>query len=151
MDPLTTENGRLRDIGVIDLQVISDDRGIITVAEAQRHVPFAIERLFVVSGVAAGASRGGHAHKAQTQFLICVAESVAVLLDNGHQSRTILLDKPDQGLVIPPLIWSTQVYQESESVLAILSNAPYDEADYLRDYAEFQAFVNDVMDAEEDA
>ena len=140
MVPMSSAS-RLKDIDVIDLQVIEDSRGVITVAEAQRHVPFVIERLFVVSSVAAGTSRGGHAHKAQTEFLICVTGSVEVRLDDGNQSRRLVLDKPDQGLLLPPLMWSTQVFQEPDSILAVLCDAPYDEADNLRDYAEFQAFI----------
>ena len=142
MVPMSSASRRLKDIGVTDLQAIKDSRGVITVAEAQRQVPFVIERLFVVSGVAAGTSRGGHAHKAQTQFLICVAGSVELRLDDGNQSRSIMLDSPHQGLLIPPLIWSTQAYQEPDSVLVVLCDAPYDEADYLRDYAGFQGFID---------
>ena len=40
MDPLTTENGRLRDIGVIDLQVISDDRGFLMLPKARQRDGF---------------------------------------------------------------------------------------------------------------
>jgi hypothetical protein len=39
-------------------------------------VPFAIARVFTITGVARGGSRGNHAHRACTQLVICLAGAV---------------------------------------------------------------------------
>jgi len=47
---------------LIELPVIADPRGKLCFAESERHVPFAIERVYYLYDVPAGAVRAGHAH-----------------------------------------------------------------------------------------
>ena len=45
-----------------------------------------------------------------------------------------------RALLVPPGIWAEQVYEGDDTVLMVLCDLPYDEADYIRDYTEFLAF-----------
>ncbi len=136
----------LDDCRLIEFQTLTDDRGTVTVAEAHRHVPFLIERVFFVSGVAAGGARGGHAHKRQQQMLVCTTGQIDVTLENGSESRSITLDTPNTGLFIPPLVWAAQTYAKPDSILTVFCDAAYDENDYLRDRAGFEQYLAEITD-----
>jgi hypothetical protein len=121
----------------IPLSLISDDTGRIIVAEGGAQVPFAIRRVFVVQGVPVGTVRGNHALGACTELLICLGGGVDVELTDGRSRKTVCLRSPDRGLIIPPMIWSTQRYVEPGTVLMVLCDRLFDESDYVRDHDEF--------------
>jgi len=80
-----------------------------------------------------------HAHRRLHQFLVCVHGRCRVVADDGTHSQEFALDAPDLGLYIPPMTWAVQYRYSSDAVLMALASAAYDPADYIRDYAEFQA------------
>lgn len=122
---------------MIDLPKISDLRGNLTFIESQRHVPFSIERVFFLYDVPTGESRGAHAHRLQHQFLICLSGSFDVDLDDGSNQRKVHLNRPWQGLHIPPMIWAAEVNFDPGTVCLVLSSDRFQESDYIRDYDEF--------------
>jgi UDP-2-acetamido-3-amino-2,3-dideoxy-glucuronate N-acetyltransferase len=120
---------------------IDDLRGALTFAEAPGDLPFKPERFFVVFDVVSSEVRGEHAHRQLHQYLVCVAGSCHVLLDDGSGDRVeVILDRPNLGLHIPPRVWSVQYKHTPDTVLLVLASAPYDPEDYIRDYDEFLAF-----------
>lgn len=104
-------------------------------------LPFAVRRLFVVSGVPAGTSRGNHAHRSCRQLMIAVAGRVDVTVADGTATETITLDDPQTGLLVEPLVWAGETYASPGAVLAVLCSEPYDAAEYVNDYEEFLALV----------
>jgi hypothetical protein len=118
-----------------------DIRGSLTVGEAERSVPFPIKRYFMVFDVPSMETRGEHAHRECHQFLICVRGSCAVVADDGTNRQEFLLDRPDLGLHLPPMIWGIQYKYSPDAVLLVLASHAYDNADYIRDYNEFQSLV----------
>ena len=114
--------------------------GRLIAMEEGKQVPFPIKRAFVVCDMPAGAERGGHAHRETNQFLVTTSGHCRVVCDDGRTQAVHLLDKPDEGLWIPPGIWATQTYLTANAVLVVLCDTLYDEDDYLRDYPEFQAW-----------
>lgn len=114
--------------------------GRLTVAEGERHVPFAIRRVFYVTDLEPGLRRGGHAHKAQEQALAAVAGAIWVTLDRGGgRIEEHRLDRPDVLLYVPAMIWLDYVAETAEAVLLVLASDRYDEADYIRERADFDA------------
>jgi len=116
-----------------------EGNGDLTVMEELNNVPFSIARVFVVRAPS-GAIRGQHAHRTCVQFLTCPSGSIEVICDDGEQTMTCLLDRPDMGLLIPPSIWAQQVYKEDGTVLTVLCDRLFEEADYIREYEAFRAF-----------
>jgi acetyltransferase-like isoleucine patch superfamily enzyme len=114
-----------------------DARGTLAVAEMAEVLPFPPERTFFVYNVPSQYVRGEHAHRVCQQFLICAHGSVSVVVDDGANRKEVVLDSPQAGLFIPPLIWATQYRYQSDSVLVVFASHPYDPADYIRDYDEF--------------
>ncbi len=130
------------DVRIIDLPKISDPRGNLSFVEGTRHVPFEIKRVYYLYDVPGGEARGGHAHRALEQFVIAMSGSFDIVLDDGSRKRTIGLNRSYFGLYVPRMIWRELVNFSSGSVCLVLASAPYDEADYYRDYDEFAQAAN---------
>ncbi len=114
-----------------------DLRGSLAASEFTRDLPFVPRRFFVVYRVPSAEARGEHAHRACHQFLMCLAGSVVVLIDDGTDRAEVVLDDPGLGLYMPPMVWGTQYAHSHDAILAVLASDPYDSNDYVRDYDEF--------------
>ncbi|MFZ3071582.1 MAG: WxcM-like domain-containing protein [Anaerolineaceae bacterium] len=120
-----------------NLPFIKDMRGNLSVAEFGNGMPFIPRRCFWVFDVPGKEVRGEHAHKTLEQFLVCVKGSCAVVVDDGINRQEVVLDQPNLGLYIPPLVWGTQYKYSQDSVLIVFASKEYDRTDYIRDYDEF--------------
>lgn len=145
--PTTNKESMLEtDLGVgsaklYELPHISDMRGSLSVAEYGKHIPFIPMRCFWVFDVPSRETRGEHAHHELHQYLICVKGSVNVVLDDGLTRTELVLDKPNLGLHIPPLVWGVQYKYSENAVLLVMASDTYDSNDYLRNYDEFVKYV----------
>jgi len=135
-DPVNIQS-RVRGVTLYTLPRFEDARGVLTVADVRTHIPFAIERVFLVYDVRSAEVRGQHAHRTQHQFLICVRGSCVVLVDDGNRKQEFRLDAPTVGLYLPPMVWSLQHQHSPDATMLVLASAPYDPADYIRDYGTF--------------
>lgn len=115
----------------------SDRKGNLSVVENGKTVPFDIKRVFYLYDVPGGESRGAHAHKKLKQLLIAASGSFTVKLDDGNVKRSFTLNRPYQGLLIVPGIWSEIDNFSSGSVCLVLASEKYDEEDYIRDYERY--------------
>jgi UDP-2-acetamido-3-amino-2,3-dideoxy-glucuronate N-acetyltransferase len=106
-------------------------------------VPFAPRRWFFVYGVPGREVRGEHAHRVCHQFLICVAGSVNVAVDDGSQRAEVTLEGPTKGIYVPPMVWASQFGYDEGAVLLVLASHPYDPDDYIREYDAFLAETGD--------
>jgi hypothetical protein len=122
---------------LIELPRIADPRGNLTFVEGGRHIPFEIRRVYYLYDVPGGAERGGHCHKELEQVLIAMSGSFDVLLDDGRERARYHLNRSYYGLYIAPMVWRELDNFSSGSVCLALASAPYDEADYYRDYQTF--------------
>lgn len=129
------------EVSVHRLPRVADMRGSLSVGEFERNVPFAPRRYFLVFDVPGREVRGEHAHRECHQFLVCVRGAVSVLVDDGAQRAEVLLDQPDIGIHIPPLIWGTQYRYSDDAVLLVFASHYYDAGEYIRDYAQYLAEV----------
>lgn len=132
----------LDDCRIIELPKISDPRGNLTFIEGDHHVPFGIERVYYLYDVPGGAERGGHAHKALHQLIVAMSGSFDIELDDGRSKRRYHLNRSYFGLYVCPMIWRQIDNFSSGSVCMVLASNRYDEADYYRDYQEFQAVLD---------
>jgi len=99
--------------------------GTLFVMETGREVPFPIQRIFFVTGVAPGASRGDHATRETRLILFPVAGSCDVVVDNGRSSETWHMDDPAQGLMIDPMIWRSMRDFSPDCVMMAVCDRPY--------------------------
>ena len=122
---------------IIDIPIVHDQRGNLSVVEGGDLVPFDIKRLYYLYDVPGGATRGGHAHKTLRQLLIAASGSFDVVLDNGKTRQKFSLNRSYKGLYIPTMIWREIENFSSGAVCMVLASEHYDESDYIYDYNEF--------------
>jgi hypothetical protein len=130
------------DCSIIELPRIENRAGNITPVHGTINLPFDIKRVFYTYDIPGGEARGAHAHKQCHQFLVAASGSFEVVLDDGKNKRTILLNRPFYGLHIPPGVWSSEQGFSSGSVCLVLASHAYDAADYIREYDEFIRYKN---------
>jgi dTDP-4-dehydrorhamnose 3,5-epimerase-like enzyme len=129
------------ELSELPLHLGNPDNGSIVVVEANIDVPFAIQRIFTIR-FRKGAIRGGHAHRYCTQFMICPHGIVEINCDDGRAQKSFVLDRGNLGLLVRPGIWTTQRFQDGNSFLLVVCDQPYQESDYVRNYANFLAWKN---------
>lgn len=137
MSYLNLENISLQEIPKIS---DSDGRGNLSVIEKDV-LPYKIKRVYYLYDVPSDSSRGGHAHKELQQFLIALSGSFDVVLDNGINRRTITLNRPNKGLLIPNGVWRELENFSAGAVCLSLVSEVYQEEDYIRQYDDFKLFV----------
>lgn len=123
---------------LIEIPKIKDPRGNLAVLENQTF-PFDIKRVYYLYDVPSDAFRGGHAHKEQYEMLIAVSGSFEVVLDTVGKQETVMLNKPNIGLLIPTMIWRELQNFSSGAVCLVLASDVFDEKDYIRDYEQFKS------------
>ena len=130
------------DCSIIELPRIGREKGNIKVVHGRVNLPFDIARVFYLYDIPGGEARGAHAHKMCHQFLVAASGSFEILLDDGHNKRTVTLNRPYYGLHIPPGIWASEQSFSSGSICLVLTSHVYDEADYIRDYKSYLKHID---------
>lgn len=133
-----TANTRIMKAKIINIPKIEDPRGNLSVIEKEV-IPFKIKRVYYLYDVPAGAERGGHAHKKLQQFLVALAGSFDVVLNDGKNKQTITLNKPFEGLLITNGIWRELKNFSLGAVCLVVASDVFEEEDYIRDFEEFLA------------
>ena len=131
------------DCSFLSLEKNHEPEGNLTYVYNNVHVPFEIKRVFYSYDIPGGESRGAHAHRECHQLLIAASGSFEVVLDDGINRRTVMLNRPFYGLYVPPGIWAAEQGFSSGSICLVLASHSFSEADYIRDYDEFLQFVRD--------
>lgn len=126
---------------LLELPVVENPEGNLAFAEGERHLPFPIARAYHVYGVPAGSRRGGHAHRRIEQVVFCLAGGFEVSVEDGSRRRSFSLADPRFGLYLPPMVWHDLTEFAEGSAYYVVSSGRYDEAEYIRDYEEFQELV----------
>ena len=122
---------------MIELPKIQDPRGNLTFIENDRHIPFAVKRVFYLYDVPGGADRAGHALKRCHQFLIAMSGSFDVVVYDGKDKQRFHLNRSYYGLHLPPMLWREIDNFSSGSVCLALASESYNEQDYFREYKEY--------------
>lgn len=119
-------------------KVGASDIGYISVGEIASSIPFEVKRVFWTYHTPESIVRGRHAHHKTEQVLIAVTGRIVVMTElRDGEIQTFVLDRPDQGIYIPPYCWHTMQYSHTAVQLALASTL-YDADDYIRDHTEFK-------------
>lgn len=125
----------------VALPKVTFREGNITAINGGIEIPFDIKRVFYSYDIPAAVRRGAHAHKSCHQFIIAAGGSFKVNIDNGEECTTVFLNRPFQGVHIPPGVWSEEAEFSSGSICLVLCSEPYDAEEYIRSYDEFKEYV----------
>lgn len=134
------KNTSINDCRIIDLEMIHNRSGNITVVGQNDLIPFKVKRIYYLYDVPGGVERGGHAHKDLYQLIVAASGSFDVELDDGKEKKLFTFNRPYKGLLVIPGIWREIVNFSSGSICLVLASAKYDANDYIRDYKKFVEF-----------
>lgn len=126
---------------LIELKTNKSESGSLTFFEGTRDIDFDIKRIYFTYDVPKGQKRGAHAHKNLSQILFCPHGQITVVVNDGFNSQTFVLDNPSKGLIIKSGIWRDIYFDKENSVLCVGASNYYDEDDYIRNYDEFIKYV----------
>ena len=132
---------RVEECRLIDLPKITNNCGNLTFIENGRHLPFEYKRVYYIYDIPGGAWRGAHAHKECESFLVAIAGSFDVTLNDGRSTAKFHLNRSYFGLYICQGIWEYLDNFSSGAVCLSFASIPYDESDYWRDYDQFLADI----------
>lgn len=113
------------------------ETGYLSFFENDRDIPFSVKRIYYTYDVPLDTKRGMHAHRELDQFIWCPYGEIEVILDNGYEKKTFMLDTPEKGLLVLKGYWHDMYWRKEGSVLCAAASDYYTEADYIRDYSEF--------------
>ena len=128
----------LNNVQLIELPKILDERGNLTFIEGNNHIPFKIERTYMIYDVPGGATRGGHAYIDLKEFIVALSGSFDVVLDDGNEKKTYSLNRSYYGLYVPNMIWRSLENFSTNALCLILASQKYNENDYLRDHNQYK-------------
>lgn len=130
-------------VKMVTLKKHGDDRGLLVAAEGGTEIPFDIKRVYYITNVSDNKRRGFHAHKALRQVMLCISGSCKVMLDDGSEKTDVLLDSPNEGLIIEPKVWHEMFDFSEGAVILVLASGHYDESDYMRNYDDFIDYLKE--------
>lgn len=131
----------INDVRIIELPKFLDARGNLSFAEQFTHIPFEIRRVYWLYDVPGGIARGGHAEKDNEELIIALSGAFEIVVDDGTQSKTFVLNRSYYGLYIPKGLWR-EIKEFSTNALALeFGSIPYSTEDYIRDYYEYKQYV----------
>lgn len=121
-----------------NLPKICDPRGNLSIVESNGNVPFEIARAYWIYDVPGGKRRDGHAFRTQQEFIVALSGSFDVVLDDGEAETRYHMARSYYGLYVPPMTWRKIDNFSTNSVVLVLTDQKYDQADYIEDYTEFK-------------
>lgn len=131
----------INDVRIIELPKFLDARGNLSFAEQFTHIPFEIKRVYWLYDVPGGIARGGHAEKDNEELIIALSGAFEIVVDDGNQSKTFVLNRSYYGLYIPKGLWR-EIKEFSTNALALeFGSIPYSTEDYIRDYDDYKQYV----------
>ncbi|MEM0542795.1 FdtA/QdtA family cupin domain-containing protein [Flavobacterium sp. j3] len=133
----------IHDAKILDITKVHDTRGNLSVVEGNA-IPFEMKRVYYLYDIPSGGRRGGHSHINCQELLVALSGSFDVILNDGSEQKTVTLNKPNQGLLIPNGIWRELENFSSGSVCLVLASEVFIEEDYIRNFEEFRLSKNRI-------
>lgn len=121
----------------IEIPEIFDDC-YLYFAQNPDHIPFTIKRVYYILKSETKLQRGFHTHKKTKQVLFCIQGSIKIILDNGREKVSVVLNKPNKGLFIDKMIWHQMHNFKKDTIILVLASRIFDEKDYIRNYEQFK-------------
>lgn len=115
--------------------------GYLTVAATQESIPFEVKRVFWTYFTPNEVTRGRHAHHTTEMVIIAVHGRIRLTAELlSGEKFDFILDKPTEGVYLPPLCWHVMEYSH-DAVQIVLASTDYSPADYIRNYREFKRLI----------
>lgn len=124
------------------LKLFSDARGTLGSLEFS-DLPFVPQRFYWVQ-INESEVRGKHAHKNLEQIIFVQEGTVKFRVVVGNRESITTLNVGDH-IYLGPSMWREFESVGARAILGCLASAPYDEADYIRDFNKYLETFNEVL------
>ena len=114
-----------------------DKRGQLCFTE-NAELPFKIERVFWISNIPKGESRGCHAHRICAEIEFPAQGSFDMFVSDSEGERTYKMADPSIGIYIGPNVWCELKNFSQDAVCVVLASHRYMTEGYVNDYEEFK-------------
>ena len=74
-----------------------------------------------------------------------IREKLEIMCDDGLKKEICFLNKKNQCLIVPKLIWSVLKYKSKNTILSVLCSGFYSENEYIRNYDTFKKITKKKM------
>jgi hypothetical protein len=119
----------------------SSEIGYLNIASINDQLPFIMQRVFWVRDTPLNIKRGRHAHYETEMVLVALQGEIEVsTISSDGSIHSFLLNKSNEGLFIPKLVWHEMIYSE-DAIQLVISSTLYDENDYIRNKVTFMNIV----------
>ena len=118
---------------------VVDERGVLTFVEGQA-LPFAVKRMFWITSVPEGKTRGGHAHKTCSEVVFAVCGSFCMHLSDGRKQANIKISSPGEGIVVPAGIWCDLSEFSADCVCVVVASQAYAPEGYINSYDAYMRY-----------
>lgn len=136
------EKCSVRGVRLYEMRHVLDRvRGNLAVCNFSQELPFLPQRCFQTYAIPDDRTRGEHAHRHCSQFLVCTHGECHLQVDDGEHCEEFCVNRPTLGVLIPPMVWAVEHLHSQDSVLMVLASRLYEAEDYIRDYDEFLTMV----------
>lgn len=113
----------------INLPTYKNNSGQLTVIE--KKIKFKIKRVYFIHNIKN--DRGGHKHKKNTQFILCLKGSCKLIIINKKLKlkKSYILNKSNKGIVLFPDDWHKMTEITKGTILLVLASEYYNKKDYI--------------------
>jgi len=138
---MMSENEKTMPEGCALLKGVSvvDERGMLTFVEG-RSLPFAVKRMFWITSVPEGKTRGGHAHKTCSEVVFAVSGSFCMHLSDGKNQADFKISSPGEGVVVPAGVWCDLSEFSADCVCVVVASQAYDPKGYINSYEAYLGY-----------
>lgn len=82
---------------MIQMPAFAGEYGQLNAIEGGKDIPFDVQRVYYITGVPKGVTRGFHSHRDLEQVLLCVNGSVKIRMKTPTAEEIVTLDDPSTG------------------------------------------------------
>ncbi len=117
------------------LPVFTDKRGSLTPIELKEYVLWDPKRVYYAFDISDG--RGGHAHRIENEFFVCLQGKMTVKLHDGKTWTTRDLTTRGDAVRVDNMVWHEFTNFSENAILLAISSTNYDSDDYIRNFDHF--------------
>lgn len=113
-----------------------DGRRSLVALELKDYLDFEVKRIYYFYDIT---SAGGHCHKVEKEFFICLKGQVTFEIDEGQGLEKVEL-RANEAIYVKNYVWHHVVSASAEAVILALTSTNYDNnrEDYIEDYEKFK-------------
>jgi UDP-2-acetamido-3-amino-2,3-dideoxy-glucuronate N-acetyltransferase len=124
------------------INYFKDNRGTLATIDHKKFKLFSIKRTFFINFEKSKITRGKHAHKRCSQFIICISGKIKIKTINAKlNKKNYILSDLNKGIYIKPLVWVEIASEVKNSSIVCFADRKYEKLDYINNFTNFKKMI----------